>query len=135
LIPKERNQRPLAPGEQVNGHANGRSLSRVASPDDGVILAFAGEIDLSTAEEFRDDLCELTDGEKGEVVLDLENCGFIDSTGLRTLIMLGRELRTRGQTLVLTGLKDAPRRVFEITGLLDGPDFVIRDRAEVMSLE
>jgi anti-anti-sigma factor len=131
LVPKERNQRPPAQGEQVNGHA----VSRVASTDDGVILAFAGEIDLSSAEEFRDGLCELIDGDKGEVVLDLQNCGFIDSTGLRTLIMLGRELRTRGQTLVLSGLQDAPLRVFEITGLLDGPDFEIRDRAEVLSVE
>ena len=75
------------------------------------------------------------DGTKGEVVLSLENCGFIDSTGIRALIVLARELRTRGQTLVLSGLNGEPRRVLELTGLLDGRDFAIRDGAPDMSAE
>jgi anti-anti-sigma factor len=135
LTPMERNQRPLARGERVNGHTNGHSLARIASTDEGVILAFAGEIDLSSAAEFSDGVSELTEGEKGEVVLSLQDCAFIDSTGLRALIMLGRELRARGQTLVLSGLNGGPRRVFEITGLLDGPDFEIRDAAQAVSAE
>jgi anti-anti-sigma factor len=75
------------------------------------------------------------EGVEGEVVLSLQNCGFIDSSGIRALIMLARELRTRGQTLVLSGLNGGPRRVFEITGLLDGRDFEIRDAAPDVSAE
>jgi stage II sporulation protein AA (anti-sigma F factor antagonist) len=97
-----------------------------------VILAVAGEIDLSNAEEFSDGVRALMDGE-GEVVLSLQNCGFIDSTGIKVLIMLARELRTRDQTLVLSGLNGGPRRVFEITGLLDGQHFEIRDAAPDVS--
>jgi anti-anti-sigma factor len=92
-----------------------------------VILAVAGEIDISSAEGFSDDVRALMEGVEGEVVLSLQNCRFIDSSGIRALIMLARELRTRGQTLVLSGLNGGPRRVFEITGLLDGRDFEIRD--------
>jgi anti-anti-sigma factor len=100
-----------------------------------VILAVAGEIDISSAEEFSDDVRAQMEGVEGEVVLSLQNCGFIDSTGIRALIMLARELRTRGQTLVLSGLNGGPRRVFEITGLLDGRDFEIRDAAPDVSPE
>ena len=100
-----------------------------------MILAVAGEIDISSAEEFSDDVRALVEGAEGEVVLSLQDCGFIDSTGIRALILLARELRTRGQTLVLSGLNGEPRRVFELTGLLDGRDFAIRDEAPYMSAE
>jgi anti-anti-sigma factor len=135
VIPKELDGRPLTGGEHVIGHSNGPSLSRIASADNGVILAVAGEIDISSAEEFSDDVRAQMEGVEGEVVLSLQNCGFIDSTGIRALIMLARELRTRGQTLVLSGLNGGPRRVFEITGLLDGRDFEIRDAAPDVSAE
>jgi anti-sigma B factor antagonist len=131
LTPKELGARPLTRGEQVNGH----SLSRIASGEDGVILAVAGEIDISNAEDLVDDVRSLVEGAEGEVVLSLQDCGFIDSTGIRALIALARELRTRGQTLVLSALNGELRRVFEITGLLDGRDFAIRDEAPDRSAE
>jgi anti-anti-sigma factor len=135
LIPTEPVAPPPTAGEQAHGHANGHSLSRIASADNGVILAVGGELDISSAEEFGNGVRALAEGAKGEVVLSLENCGFIDSTGLRTLIQLARDLRTRDQTLVLSGLNGGPRRVFEITGLLDGGDFEIRDAVPDMSTE
>ena len=119
-------QAPARP-EQANGHSNLHSVSRIASTGNGVAVAVAGEIDISNAEEFSDQVRGLMEGAEGEVVLTFDNCGFIDSTGLRTLIALAEELRTRGQTLVLSGLTRGPRKVFEITGLLDGGDFEIRD--------
>jgi anti-anti-sigma factor len=131
LTLKELDARPLTRSEQVNGH----SLSRIASGNDGVILAVAGEIDISNAGELVDGVRTLVDGAEGEVVLSLQDCGFIDSTGIKALIVLARELRTRGQTLVLSGLNGEPRRVFEITGLLDRRDFEIRDEAPDRSAE
>ena len=93
-----------------------------------MILAVAGEIDISNAEQFGDEVRSLVDGaEEEEVVLSLQDCGFIDSTGIRALIKLAQELRTQGQTLVLSGLNGEPRRVLELTRLLDGGDFRVRD--------
>jgi anti-anti-sigma factor len=131
LIPKHPDGRPFTPDELANGH----SLSRVASAGNGVVLAVAGEIDLSSVERFSDGVRALMEGAEGEVVLSLQNCGFIDSTGIEALIMLARELRTRDQTLVLSGLNGGPRRVLEITGLLDGWHFEIRDAAPDVSAE
>ena len=131
MIPRELNGRPLTRGEQVNGH----SLSRIASADNGVILAVAGDIDISSAAEFSDGARALMEGAEGEVVLSLENCGFIDSTGIRALIGLAQELRTRGQTLVLSGLNGQPRRVFELTGLVDRREFEMRIQRPDMTAE
>ena len=124
-----------ARSEPANRHANGYSLSHLESAGSGVILAVGGEIDISSADEFSDQLRGLVDGAEGEVVLGFQDCGFIDSTGIRTLIRLGRELRTRGQTLVIAGLNGGPRRVFEITGLLDRRDFEIRKAGPHTSAE
>ena len=126
MISKELDGRPLTRAE-----ANGHSLSRIASAGNGVSLAVAGEIDISSAEAFSDEVRALMEGAEGKVVLSLENCGFIDSSGIRALIGLARELRTRGQTLVLSGLNGQPRRVFELTGLLDRREFEMRDPARV----
>jgi anti-anti-sigma factor len=128
LTPTELGARPLTRDERVNGP----SLSRVSSGHDDVILAVAGEIDISNAEELVDGVRSLVDGAEGEVVLRLQDCGFIDSIGIKALIVLARELQTRGQTLVLSGLNGEPRRVFEITGLLDGREFAIRDHAPAL---
>jgi anti-anti-sigma factor len=135
VITKELDGRPPTAGAHVNGHSKGPALSRIASADNGVILAVAGEIDISSAEAFSDDVRSLMEGVEGEVVLSLQNCGFIDSSGIRALIMLARELQTRGQTLVLSGLNGGPRRVFEITGLLDGREFEIRAAAPDVGAE
>ena len=135
MIPKELNGRPLTRSEQANRHANGYSLSHLESAGSGVILAVGGEIDISNADEFSDQVRGLVDGAEGEVVLGFQDCGFIDSAGIRALIMLARELRTRGQTLVIAGLNGGPRRVFEITGLLDRRDFEIRKAGPHTSAE
>jgi anti-anti-sigma factor len=133
--PRELDGRTPARAEQANGHANGLELARVASGGNGVVLAVAGEIDLANAEEFGDRVRGLIDSTEDEVVISLRDCGFIDSTGIRTLIMLARELRARGQTLVLAGLNGGPRRVFEIAGLLDRREFELRDAAPGVRVE
>ena len=132
---RELDARTRARPGQANGHANGLELARIASPGDGVVLAVGGEIDLANAEEFGDRVRGLIDRTQDEVVLSLRDCGFIDSTGIRTLIMLARELRARGQTLVLTDLNGGPRRVFEIAGLLDRREFDLRDAGPAMRVE
>jgi anti-anti-sigma factor len=98
-----------------------------------VVLAVAGEIDHSSVEKFSDGVRALMEGAEGEVVLSLQNCDLIDSTGIQAFIMLARELRTQGKTLVVSGLNGGPRRVFEITGLFDGREFEVRDTGPDMS--
>jgi anti-sigma B factor antagonist len=128
LMSKEPDARSLS-GQHVGGH----SISQIVPADNGVTLAVAGEIDISNADEFVDDVRWLVGSTKGDVVLSLENCGFIDSAGARALIVLARELQMRGQTLVLSGLDGEPRRVLELTDLLEGRAFAIRGGAPDMS--
>lgn len=58
---------------------------------DALLICVEGELDLSTAPRLQRDAEAAMDGYRS-VVLDLSKCPFIDSTGLRLVLHLHREL-------------------------------------------
>lgn len=82
------------------------------------VLVVAGEIDVESAPRLSDALARSV--EEGTVtVLDFRNVSFIDSTGLTALVTALQARGGENDRLRLVGLQANPRRVFEITGLLD----------------
>ena len=66
----------------------------------------------------REQLQRLIDGGAQRLAIDFRDMSFIDSSGLGVLVGILRRLRERGGSdLVVRELQEAPRRVFEITGL------------------
>jgi anti-anti-sigma factor len=53
------------------------------------------------------------------VVIDLGGLTFIDSSGLRVLLLADARARERGYELVLLPGQETVQRVFEMTGALD----------------
>jgi anti-anti-sigma factor len=80
-----------------------------------IVLALDGELDLATAEPLRKSLLEAIQNDGNGVAVDMTRCSFIDSTGLRILVEAARRLGHQGQRLHLIGMRDQPRRVFELT--------------------
>lgn len=77
----------------------------------------AGELDLATAPVLRERLvARLTSGHPN-LVVDLTDVGFIDSTGLGVIVGLLKRARTLGGDLRLVCPGASVRRVFEITAL------------------
>jgi anti-sigma B factor antagonist len=87
-------------------------------------LVLAGELDLATAPEL-ERMTELScaDG-AGELVLDLSGLSFIDSTGLRAILMAREQCEEHGCELFLTPGPPAVQRLFELTGLLERLPFL-----------
>jgi anti-sigma B factor antagonist len=110
---------PLSEGELANGY----SLSRIARDGEDVTLTVAGEVDIANAEDFTDQVRSLIEGAGDQVTLDLQNCRFIDSTGIRALVVLAQEQRAQGRRLELSGVRGEPRRALGLTGLLDSDLF------------
>jgi anti-sigma B factor antagonist len=79
------------------------------------VLALEGELDLGTAEPLRESLFEVIEGAGDGVAVDMSECSFIDSTGLRILVEAARHLGRDGRRLRLIGMSDQPRRVFDLT--------------------
>jgi anti-sigma B factor antagonist len=89
--------------------------------EDGITITVAGEIDVATSPTLRQELHTALDAGAPRVVIDLSKTTFIDSSGLGVLVGALKRRReadaSADQPLILIGLQDPVRKVFEITGL------------------
>src|SRR4051812_8357356 len=81
------------------------------------VVAVAGEIDLFTAPEFKQRMSAPIDAGRTNLVVDLTDTTFIDSSSLGVMIGAHRRLKLRGGTLVVVCDNDAIAKTFKITGL------------------
>ena len=79
------------------------------------VIAFSGEIDLATAEEFATALKSWIEA-GGPVTVDLSKVTFMDSTGIHALIRSAEALGDRG-CIIVHGAHDGIQKVFELTML------------------
>jgi anti-sigma B factor antagonist len=89
------------------------------------VVAPTGELDLSGAAVLQAELDRLADeGELGGVVLDLRGLEFMDSSGLRLVVLTDMRAREAGRRFALVRGGDTVHRVFEITRMSERLDFV-----------
>jgi len=83
-----------------------------------VIAEVSGELDLSTAGSFRDRVDqELMRTGSPNLVLNLQNLEFIDSTGLGVLLGRHRQVTAAGGKLILAGPPPKVLAMIEMAGL------------------
>ena len=85
--------------------------------EDTHVVSVRGEIDLFTAPEFKQHVSAPIDAGVSNVVVDLLETTFIDSSSLGVLIGAHRRLKLRGGSLVVVCAGDAITKTFRITGL------------------
>ena len=81
------------------------------------IVAPAGDIDVHTAPSLRDCLTSVLEAGARELVVDLHDTTFIDSTGLGVLVGALKRARQAGGDLVLCAPRRSIAKVFEVTGM------------------
>ena len=92
------------------------------------IVAVGGEIDVYTAPKLRDKIPELVAGGVYDIVIDMEEVEFLDSTGLGVLVGGLKKVRAHDGSLQLVCNQDRLLKIFRITGL--AKVFVIHDSAD-----
>ena len=101
----------------------------VASRKDGTVAVVSarGELDLSGAAVLEAELERLAaEPELGTVVLDMRELEFMDSSGLRLIVVADMQAREAGRRFALVRGSDTVHRVFEITRMSERLDFVER---------
>jgi anti-anti-sigma factor len=88
---------------------------------DARVVALAGELDLSTVAQLERAVRWAAAGDCRQVVLDLRELEFVDSSGLRAIFELHR--RARGRLVVVSGPARV-QRAFELCGLIGQLVFV-----------
>ena len=86
------------------------------------VVELIGEFDLGGAPVVEDELLKVEDSDAASIVVDLGRLEFIDSTGIR-LIVMAAERTEDGRFTLLRGPEQV-HRVFEITDLADRLPFV-----------
>lgn len=77
-----------------------------------------GEIDVATAPQLRELLHDLVQGGAKEIVLDCQELGFLDSSGIGLLVATRKRLGDDGQ-LVIDSPPSHVRKVLELTGVTE----------------
>ncbi len=85
--------------------------------DDAYVISLAGEVDLYTAPEFKQQLLEVIGQGGKQVIVDFSSTTFIDSTTLGVLVGGVKRLRTNDGQLSLVCSDRNITKIFEITGL------------------
>lgn len=81
------------------------------------VLGVMGEIDVHTAPRLRDSIASVLDGGDRDLVIDLQNVRFLDSTGLGVLVGALKRARNGGGSLALVCSRERVLKVFALTGL------------------
>jgi anti-anti-sigma factor len=96
-------------------------------------LHLEGELDLSVADRFQTRLDSAV-MEDVEVLVCLEECDFIDSSGIAVIVLAHKLLADKGRRLFICHPSPEVRRILTMTGLtdkgvvVDGTDTAIAER-------
>jgi anti-sigma B factor antagonist len=92
--------------------------------EEAVRVSLTGELDMSSALVFDEELRRIESDGKNTLVLDLRKLKFLDSTGLRLILSAHSRARRCGRRLRIVPGGDAVKRIFRLTGMNDRLDFV-----------
>ena len=87
--------------------------SRSEGPE--TVIRVHGRIDAVTAPDFKQACLEAVHGGQKIVVVDFGGVQFLSSAGLRSLLLVGKELREREGVLRLANIPSDINRVFELS--------------------
>ncbi len=81
------------------------------------VVSLTGEVDVYTAPRLKEELVSVIEGGCENVIVDLEQVGFIDSSGLGVLVSALRRARERDGVVRVVCTRDNILKIFRITGL------------------
>jgi anti-sigma B factor antagonist len=94
-------------------------ISSGPGPDDVYVVRVAGEVDMSHEEQLRAELHTAVEANTRGIVVDLTECEFIDSSGIRALL-LSREEKSPDpgtETFAVAASSEQILRILSVMGI------------------
>ena len=89
------------------------------------VVHLKGDVDLKTSPELRSTILDLLIKRGQErVVLDLKGVGYMDSSGIATLVEGLKEAKSRKARFILSGVGEGVRHVLDLTRLTSAFEIV-----------
>jgi|ERR687897_1658670 anti-sigma B factor antagonist len=95
----------------------------VSHADGACVVRLTGEFDLAGVDAFEAELQDLP-GAAGILVLDMRGLSFMDSSGLRAVVMADRRIRAEGRRFVVVRGPERVSRVLDLTGVSERLELV-----------
>lgn len=92
-------------------------LVHIESDADSVIVRPQGDVDMSRSPHLRQALRDAMASKPRGLIVDLSEVGYMDSSGLATLVEAMRTAKRGGTKMILCAMNDKVRAIFEIARL------------------
>jgi anti-sigma B factor antagonist len=95
-------------------------VSSERGADDAYVVRVAGELDISHEDEVRSELRQAIEQANGGIVVDLTQCEFIDSSGVRALLLgweKQQEENGEGNLLAVAAESEQILRILSVMGV------------------
>ena len=81
------------------------------------VLGLGGKLDIEGAKMLVDRITQILGGGERYILLDFTDISYINSAGLRGLLLVAKQLASSGGKLILAGVSDQNQNVLKISGL------------------
>jgi len=88
----------------------------ISHHDRNIIITLTGRLDATSAPDVLETLNAQIDGGQSQFVLDFESMEYISSSGLRMLLVVMKRLSAAAGRMVLCGVNEHVREVFDLAG-------------------
>jgi anti-anti-sigma factor len=111
--------RPAPPGPDLDRDqpSTQATLIHERQTDSSVVLRLPADLDIATVEAIRDSVIDAVDDAHGGVVLDLDGVRFLDTYGIRLLVMVRRRAWERDLLFRLHGGNPLIRGLLDLVGM------------------
>lgn len=82
-----------------------------------LVLAMSGKVDMEGANMLMERITKVIDAGERYILLDFTQVAYLNSSGMRALILLAKQLASSGGKLILAGVSDPIQKVLKISGL------------------
>ncbi|MGF1756762.1 STAS domain-containing protein [Photobacterium sagamiensis] len=90
-------------------------IKRTITECGDLIVKLDGDFDALSVAEIRPDFEAITaEDQQQQIILDLRQVGFIDSSGIGAIVFLYKRLKAEGRGLELTGARGQPKQLLEL---------------------
>lgn len=87
--------------------------------EDTITLEVEGRLDTVTSSQLEQEVSEVFEEEKSNIVFDFTSLEYISSAGLRVLLASQKQVNSLGTEMRIVGANDVVKEIFEITGFSD----------------
>ena len=83
--------------------------------EDNLFVKLYGDLDINSVNIFKDKINSVEEIRK--IIIDCEELSYVDSTGLGAFISVYKNIKEKGEGIVIKGLKPHIKKIFLITDL------------------